>query len=324
MSPLQSPSEFPEEPVFLATRPSHANNTEDSRLPKLEVLVVGSTGRQGGAVARALLHGGHRVRALTRDLANPAADALRLRGARLAWADLDDETRMNEAVEGVDAIFAVTTPYDSGPDAETRRGLLLADLARRHGVRHFVYSSSVGSAQRTGVRVFDSKHEVEQCLRALSLPYTVVSPAFFMENLLTPRWLGFLQRGELSLPLTPGRKVQQVAVADIGRFVRLVMERRDEFLHRRVPIASDELTPVAMAATLARLLGRRVQHVVPDPTALRERNPDMAAMYEWLDDYGRTADVVRLRADYPEVNWHTLDGWATRQDWSCLDQPASA
>src|SRR5688500_8384804 len=39
-------------------------------LPKLDVLVVGATGQQGGAVARALLQGGHHVRALTRNLAH--------------------------------------------------------------------------------------------------------------------------------------------------------------------------------------------------------------------------------------------------------------
>ena len=40
------------------------------------VLVVGATGRQGGAVARSLLNRGFRVRALTRDPQKPAAQAL--------------------------------------------------------------------------------------------------------------------------------------------------------------------------------------------------------------------------------------------------------
>jgi uncharacterized protein YbjT (DUF2867 family) len=293
-------------------------------LAKLDVLVVGATGQQGGAVARALLQAGHNVRALTRNLAHPDANTLRLRGARLAWADLDDERRLGDAVSGVQAIFALTTPREHGPAAETRHGLLLADLAHRHGVEHFVYSSAVGSAQHTGIPQFDSKHEIEQYLRALALPHTVLSPAFFMENLLSPRWLSFLQQGMLSLPLSPHRKLQQIAVADIGRFVRLVLARRDEFLGRRVSIASDELTPIEMAASLARIAGQRVQHVVPDPDRLRQRSPASAAMYDWLDRHGGAADVVALRRDYPEVNWHTLDGWARRQDWSVLTRPATA
>jgi uncharacterized protein YbjT (DUF2867 family) len=289
---------------------------------KLDVLVVGSTGRQGNAVAHALLLGGHNVRALTRNLAHPAANALRLRGARLAWANLDDAARMSDVVSGMDAVFAVTTPYDSGTDTETRHGLLLAELAQRHGVQHFVYSSSVGSDRLTGVPAFDSKHEVEKFLVASGIPHTVVSPAFFMENLLMQRWVEPLRNGELSLPLTPGRKLQQIAVADIGRFVRVVIERPDSFIGRRVSIASDELTPIEMAASLARILGQSIRHVVPDPAELAARDPAMAAMYEWLDRSSGGADVVALRRDSPEVNWHTLDGWARRQDWSILNDPA--
>jgi uncharacterized protein YbjT (DUF2867 family) len=288
-------------------------------LRKLEVLVVGATGRQGNAVARALLRGGHNVRALTRNLADPAADALRLRGARLAWANLDDERRISEVMAGVDAVFAMTTPYDAGTAAETRHGLQLADLAKRNGVGHFLYSSSVGSAQRTGVPTFDSKHEVEQYLKAAGLPFTVLSPAFFMENLLTPRWLSFLQRGELPLPLPGGQKLQQIAVADIGRFARVVLEHPETFLGRRVSIASDELTPIEMAATLARVSGQAIRHARPDPALLRERSANTAAMYEWLDRNGAASDVVALRRTWPEVNWHTLDGWASRQDWSVLN-----
>ena len=39
---------------------------------KLAVLVTGATGKQGGAVARQLAQRGHRVRALTRNVASPA------------------------------------------------------------------------------------------------------------------------------------------------------------------------------------------------------------------------------------------------------------
>ena len=42
---------------------------------KRSVLVTGATGQQGGAVARALLSSGHRVKALTR---KPDSDAARI------------------------------------------------------------------------------------------------------------------------------------------------------------------------------------------------------------------------------------------------------
>jgi len=293
-------------------------------LPKLDVLVVGATGQQGGAVARALLQGGHHVRALTRNLAHPNADALRLRGARLAWANLNDELRMADAMQGVDAMFVVTSPREQGAAGETRHGLMLAELARRLEVPHVVYSSAPPAAEWTGIAEFDGKHEVEQYLRAAIVPHTVVCPGFFMENLLTGRWLEHLRRGELSLPLSPARKLQQIAKADVGRFVRAVLERRDEFLGRRMCIASDELTPIEMAATLARIVGQRIQHVPPDPVSLHAQDPSLTGWFDWLDANGGGADVVALRRDFPEINWHTLDGWAKRQDWSVLNASIGA
>jgi hypothetical protein len=41
----------------------------------------------------------------------------------------------------------------------------------------------------------------------------------------------------------------------------------------------------------------------------------LSPLYELLERQGGCADVASLRRDYPEVNWHTLDGWAKRQTW---------
>lgn len=288
-------------------------------MSKLEVLVVGATGTQGGAVAMALLRAGHRVRAMTRNLAHPAADVLRMRGARLAWSDLEDERAVREAMKGVDAVFAVTTARVAGTEAETRQGLRLVELATSAGVGHFVYSSAVGSVALTGVPHFDSKHEVERFLQAAPVPHTIVSPTFLMDNLLGDPWVGRLRDGSLSLPLAPNRKLQQLALADLAAFVRLVLEQPERFAGRRLTIAADALTPIEMAATLARVAGRPVQHAIPVREAFRARNPAAAAMFEWLDRNQGVADVAALRREFPQVNWHTLDGWARRQDWGQLD-----
>lgn len=283
-------------------------------MPKLDVLVVGSTGRQGGAVARALLRGGHHVRALTRNLAHPAAEQLRLRGARLAWADLGDEHALAQAAHGVDAIFAVTDPTIGGAELETQHGLILADLTRRLGIPHLVYSSLAGATELRGVPHSDSKHEVEQYLRAARVPHTIVCPAFFMENFLRSVWLTPAPERQLMLPLPPGDKLQQLAYADLAYFVRLVLERRAEFLDRRVSIAADELTPLEIAATLAPVLREPVHYEPPDE-ARSQADAAAAALLESLNAASARADIAELRQRYPQVNWHTLADWAQQQDW---------
>lgn len=78
----------------------------------LKVLVVGATGQQGGAVARKLLDKGHQVRALTRSPDSPEAVALKEAGAEVVDGDLEDHSSCASAAQGVDAIFAMATPFE--------------------------------------------------------------------------------------------------------------------------------------------------------------------------------------------------------------------
>ena len=66
---------------------------------KRSVLVTGATGQQGGAVARALLSRGHRVKALTRKPDSDAARQLMSAGADLVTGDLGNAASvLNAAV----------------------------------------------------------------------------------------------------------------------------------------------------------------------------------------------------------------------------------
>lgn len=292
---------------------------------QLTVLVAGATGRQGGAVAHALLAAGHHVRALTRNLAHPSAERLMRRGARLAWASFDNAEIIEESAQNVDAIFAMTSPFESGTDAEIRHGVLLADVAKRVGVKHLVYSSTEAASQRTGVAHFDSKYEVEQYIRAIGVPYTIVAPVFFMENFVTRRYLDHFRDNRLPMPLGASKKLQQVAIADIGRFVTLVLERGAALQGKRIAIASDELTGIETAATLARVVGRPIVYEEQSPSAVAEYDKVLGATFEWIAGNESGADVAELRKQF-DIGWHTLDGWAKQQDWEFLlnMQPATA
>jgi nucleoside-diphosphate-sugar epimerase len=88
---------------------------------ELIVVVTGSTGKQGGAVARGLLERGHKVRAVTRDPNSSQAKLLANAGATLVAASLEDTAAIMKALEGATSLFAMTTP-SGGTDAETRQG----------------------------------------------------------------------------------------------------------------------------------------------------------------------------------------------------------
>src|SRR5579872_4953792 len=119
------------------------------------VLVSGATGKQGGACVEALLTRGHRVRALTRNPASPAANRLREQGVEIAVGDFNDRDSLVRAARGADAVYAMSTPYEQGAEQETAQGIIITDAARAARIAHFVYSSVASADRGTGIEHFD-------------------------------------------------------------------------------------------------------------------------------------------------------------------------
>jgi uncharacterized protein YbjT (DUF2867 family) len=284
------------------------------------VLVTGATGNQGGACVEALLTGGHQVRALTRNSDSPAAKQLRDRGVEIAVGDFTDRDSLVHAARGVDAVYAMSTPYEQGAEKEIAQGITITDAAKAAGVAHLIYSSVASANRGTGIQHFDGKYEVEKHVQASGVPYTIVAPVFFMENLLQPWTLPGLRQGKLAMALPGSRSLQQITAADIGAFVATVVERADTVFGRRFDIAGDELTGEEAAAILSKVIGLQVHYEGLPPDMLRAQGEDMTLMFEWFNTTGYAADIDSLRRDFPEVKWHTFEEWARKQDWSVLNE----
>jgi uncharacterized protein YbjT (DUF2867 family) len=285
----------------------------------LTVLVTGATGKQGGALARLLIKRGHRVHAFVRSPGSPAARELAQRGAELVPGDFDDPDSLEHAMREVDAVFAMATPFDAGGlEGEVRHGRHLIDAAKIARVRHFLYSSVAGADQETGIPHFDTKHVVEGHLRQSGLPYTIVAPVWFMENFLGPAFAEGLHAGVLALALPPHQGLQMVPMADLAAFCTRMLEWPDEFLGRRIEVASDEVTGEQAAALLSYVSGHKLRYEELALEAVRANSQDMGRMFEWFHQVGYHAPISTLRRDYPEVGWHTFEDWARVQDWDAL------
>src|SRR5258707_5705698 len=192
---------------------------------ELTVVATGSTGKQGGAVARSLLERGHEVGAIARDPNANQAKLLADAGATLVAASLEDTAGITKALEGATSLSAITTPF-GGTDAEIRQGVAAADAAKAAGV-HLVFTS-VGSANRqTGVPHFDSKYEVEKHIVKIGVRATILAPVSFMENLYFIKEQ--LAKGVYASALSPTRALAQVAVPDIGAVTVRVIEEPARF-----------------------------------------------------------------------------------------------
>ena len=276
------------------------------------VLVAGATGQQGGSVARHLLERRFQVRGVTRNVESNAAKELAALGAEMVRAEFTDPDAIGTALQGADAVFGVTTPFESGVDEETAQGVALIDAAVAAGVKHFVYSSVASADQRTGVPHFDSKYRVEQHLAASDLTWTVIAPVYFMSNLFFPDSLKALKDGTYAIPLPPELPLQQIAVEDIGAFAGHIFATPNEFAGKRIDIAGDELTSKEAADVLAGVLNKPISAYQVPLEGIRSFSEDLALMYEWFTSTGYTVDIDALRTAYPEIGWTRFAQWATR------------
>lgn len=288
----------------------------------LTVLVSGATGKQGGAVARALLKKGHAVRALTRNPASASSNSLRELGAEIFRGNFDNPISLVRAMTGIDAVFAMSTPFEFGIEAEISEGKNIAKAAKDAGIGHFVFNSSASADQNTGIPHFESKAKIEAYIRSLNLPFTIVGPVFFMENLFTPWMRPELERGKLQLPLPPFTRLQAICLADIGEFDAAVLENPERFLGKRIEIAGDELSGVHMAEVLTESLGRTIEYVEIPLEQVRLDAPEMATMFDWFNHVGTQVDINSLRREYKGIGWHRFEDWVKRQDWSFLKKAA--
>src|SRR5437667_7543075 len=271
------------------------------------VLVIGPTRYQGGAVAEALLIGGHMVRIMTNNPDNESAVKLRHMGAEIVEGDYDNLTSLIKAISGVDTIFCVTNP-EGGLQMEVKHGKNIVDAANNASVSHVVYSSSANANKSTKVPDFESKFEVEMHIQGSGIPYTVVAPAYFMENLLFNWNSKDLSKGVLRLPINPNKKIKLISIVDVGKFAAMAIEERKHFIGKRIDLASDDLTPMEMALFLTTAMGNNIYYLQKPLSDLASSEP--VTMFDWMNKSGFDVDVKGLRKKYPEMEWITFDKWA--------------
>ncbi len=280
------------------------------------IVVTGATGKQGGATARELLARGHKVRAMTRKPDSPAAREMAKLGAEVVAGDLDEAASLERAVKGAWGVFAVQNTWEAGVEREEEQGKRIAEVARRQGVQHYVYTS-VGSAHRkTGIPHFDNKWRVEEKVRALGFPsYTILRPVFFMENLLLPSFLPGIQQGQLAVALEPATVLQMIAVADIGKYGMWAFENHAALNGRAIDLAGDQATMPATAAILAAATRREVKFVRLPIEEVRKFSMDYALMLEWFDRVGYDADIAKTSAE-SGIRPTPLATWAATVNWA--------
>jgi uncharacterized protein YbjT (DUF2867 family) len=253
---------------------------------------------------------------MTRKPEGEAAKALARLGAHVVRADFDDPASLERAMDGAWGAFAVQNTWEAGVQREEEQGKRVAEVAKKRGVQHFVYTS-VGSAHRkTGIPHFDNKWRIEEKVRSLRFPSTtILRPVFFMDNFLSPWFKPGIDEGTLRMGIKSDTVLQMIAVGDIGKYGLLAFEQHERMNGREIDIAGDQRTMLETAQILSKAIGRTITLQQVPIEESRKFSEDYGIMLEWFDRVGYDVDISGVAREYG-IRPTALPEWAAAAKWT--------
>ena len=221
------------------------------------ILITGATGNVGRAVLAALpWRADLEIWAGVRDVARGAAALAAYPGVQPVPFDFADPADQEAALAGCDSVFLLRPPEitDDLGDFIARAG--------RAGVRHIVFLSVQGAEHNR----FIPHHKTEQLLMKCGLAYTLLRPAYFMQNFTTTLRSDLVARHRIFLPAGRAR-FALIDVGDIGRVAALVLTEPGPRHHGQAYTltAQYRLTFQQMADQLSAGLSRIIRYESPSP-----------------------------------------------------------
>ena len=213
-------------------------------------LIMGITGKVGGATGRHLLKQGKQIRALVRnrDKATNWAD----QGVELVDGDWNDAAAVERALEGVEGAFVMLPAvWAPSPDFKEAKGVIAnyVEALTKAVPPRVVALSSMGAHRTSGLGMITALSLFERGLRSLTSPVAFVRAGGFFENFLFG--LQAAQGGTLPVFYNPtNRKSTMVATNDIGAEVANLLTGPAWPGHRVI-----ELGSMVSADEVARQLG---------------------------------------------------------------------
>lgn len=273
------------------------------------IFVTGGTGNQGGAVVRNLADQGFKILALTRNPASAKGQNLKNLNIQVVKGDLNNANTFREYLKDVYGIFSVQT-FENGVEKEINQGITLATLAKEFGVKHFLYSSVFGAHLNTGVPHIESKLKIENHIKQIGLPFTIIRPTSLFENFLIPQVKKGILKGKLVQPIHRNTVLQYIAAEDIGKAVAKIFQNSEIYLGRTIPLATEQLSTQEVANKFSAVLNKKIEYEkLPVLITRLFLGKNLYKMFKWMDEksFFQKEDVDLTKTEFP--NLLSLESW---------------
>ena len=218
------------------------------------ILITGANGKTGRSIIPHLVKRGERVRAL--DI--PAAQAqLRDMGVEPIAGDLREISSLRPALKGVQTVYHIPPRLQAD---ELQLGKNMIAAAKAEGVQRFVYHSVIFPHLESVVFHWE-KMKVEVELFQSGLPFTIIEPTNYMQNLFW-QWAFVEKRSELLLPYSAEQPITWLDLHDFGEAVAKVLTQPDhEGATYQLCSTGKALTWREIAALISKLLDREIKAI---------------------------------------------------------------
>lgn len=217
------------------------------------ILVTGASGKTGKAVIAALSAKREQVRAFVHH-PDQARAVVEQGAAQAVVGDLHDESALKAAMEGVRAVYHIC-PNVSPDEVVIGQAAINAALATK--LEHFAYHS-VLHPQAEAMSHHWNKLRVEELLFKSGLPFTIVQPTAYMQNILAS-WKFITEQGIYAIPYPAETRLSLVDLEDVAAAVANILT---EVGHTRAIyelVGTHGLQQTDVAQTFASCLNRQVQ-----------------------------------------------------------------
>ncbi|HEY4491996.1 MAG TPA: NmrA/HSCARG family protein [Acidobacteriota bacterium] len=257
------------------------------------IVVCGATGRQGGALVRALLAADRwQVIGLSRSSSGDTVRVLKENGVTITNADLFDKQSLERAFSRAHGVFGVTQPWSTDykkcdTEGEVRQGKNIIDACRDASVKHLVISTVMHFDEgKTGIPHVDSKLEIEEYADRSGIPYALLKPASFMDNIGSSFFP--VKKGKIRGFVDADAKVPYVCCRDIGEVVARLFAEVAPAIGRKINLVSDFVAGNELCEIISRLRnGRRFRYRAVPKLLMRLFAKEFYVMRKAFESWGR-------------------------------------
>lgn len=268
------------------------------------IVVCGATGKQGGAVLEALTQiEKFKIIALSRNPSGETASALKERGIEVRKADLQDKSSLVKAFQGADYVYGVTTPETPKGKIDTRmereQGINLVDACVENNIKHLVLSTVwYISDEQLAIPYVKSKQDIESYLGKSKIPYTLLRPASFMDELGGP-YLDIKKNKVIGMA-DDDAKLPYIACRDIGIFAAKAFENPSKYIGQKINLIGDYLSGTELAGLLSDFTNGKInKHKPPPKWLMRIFAREWIPLREFFERTGRPP--------YPPKTFEAID-----------------